>query len=74
MRHRQRIWMQCGPPPYYLPQVVASSVEELSRRCGVSVNAIRSYISHKKNVRRGYAERYVVVDVEEDEDEPGSQT
>lgn len=68
----RRIWMQCGPPPYLLPEVVADSVQELARLCGVSVNGIQSYISHRKNKDRGFtkdAERYVVVEVEEGEDE-----
>ena len=68
----RRIWMQCGPPPYLLPEAVAGSVQELARLCGVSVNGIRSYISHRKHKTNGFtkrAERYVVVEVEEGEDE-----
>lgn len=72
MRHRQRIWMKCGPPPYLLPEAVANSVDELARMCGTTANCIRSYISHRKNRTNGFtknAERYVVVDIEEDVDE-----
>lgn len=70
--NRQRIWIKCGPPPYLLPEVIADSVDELARRCGTTVNGIRSYISHRKNKTKGYtknAERYVVVDIEEGEEE-----
>lgn len=72
MRHRQRVWMQCGPPPYLLPEVVANSAAELAELCGTTVNCIRSYISHRKNGTNGFtknAERYVVVDIEEGDDE-----
>lgn len=72
MRHRQRVWMQCGPPPYLLPEAVANSVAELAEMCGTTVNCIRSYISHRKNGTNGFtknAERYVVVDIEEGDDE-----
>ena len=72
MKRKQRIWMQCGPPPYLLPEVVANSAAELAEMCGTTVNCIRSYISHRKNGTNGftkYAERYVVVDIEEGEDE-----
>lgn len=72
MRYRQRIWMKCGPPPYLLPEVVANSAAELAEMCGTTVNGIRSYISHRKNKTKGYtknAERYVVVDIEEGEEE-----
>ena len=68
----RRIWMQCGPPPYLLPEAVADSVQELACLCGVSANGIRSYISHRKNKTNGFtknAERYVVVEVEEGGDE-----
>ena len=72
MRYRQRIWMKCGPPPYLLPEVVANSAAELAEMCRTTVNCIRSYISHRKNGTNGFtknAERYVVVDIEEGEDE-----
>lgn len=69
MRHRQRVWMRCGPPPYLLPEVVANSAAELAEMCGTTVNCIRSYISHRKNGFTKNAERYVVVDIEEGEDE-----
>jgi hypothetical protein len=64
--------MQCGPPPYLLPEVVANSAAELAEMCWTTVNCIRSYISHRKNGTNGFtknAERYVVVDIEEGEDE-----
>ena len=70
--NRQRIWMKCGPPPYLLPEAVANSVEELARMCGTTSNCIRSYISHRKNQTNGFtknAERYVVIDIEEGEEE-----
>ncbi len=63
--------MKCGPPPYLLPEVVADSVAELARRCGVSVNSIRSYVSHRAHGTNGikYSERYVCVEVEEGDDD-----
>jgi hypothetical protein len=64
--------MKCGPPPYLLPEAVANSVEELARMCGTTANCIRSYISHRKNGTNGFtknAERYVVIDIEEGEEE-----
>lgn len=63
-----KIWMACGRYPLYLPEAVADSVEELARCCGVSVSSIRSYISHKKQgvVKRG--ERYLCIEIEEDDE------
>lgn len=55
-----------------LPEAVANSVDELARMCGTTANCIRSYISHRKNQTNGFtknAERYVVIDIEEGEEE-----
>lgn len=64
-----KIWMACGRPPLLLPEAVADSAEELARCCGVSVSSIRQYISHRKQGVIKRAERYLCIEIEEEDDD-----
>ncbi len=57
------IWMSVSRDKYEHPIHIADSIEELAEKCGVTVNTIRSAISHaKKDERRC---KYVKVEVED---------
>ena len=60
------VWMRVSNDIYELPEVVAGTVQELAYLCGVKRTSIYSSICHyNKDERR---QRYVKVEIEEDED------
>ena len=63
------LWLKVAKDKYEFPEVIADSIEELAKICGVSVNTIRSSMSHHKHNRRQYKRcKYKRVDIEEDEE------
>lgn len=61
------LWLKVTKDKYEFPEVIADSIEELAKICGVSVNTIRSSMSHHKYNRRQYKRcKYKRVDIEED--------
>lgn len=57
------IWICVTKDKYEHPIHIADSVEELADKCGVTVNTIRSAISHAKKDGRWC--KYVKVEVED---------
>lgn len=42
------LWLRVTKDKYEFPEVIADSIEELAKICGVSVNTIRSSMAHHK--------------------------
>ena len=64
----RKIYMKVSKDKYELPEIVADSTLELSQLMGVRKNSVDSAISKQKHgVRR--KSMYVVVEIEDDEDE-----
>ena len=62
------LWLKVTKDKYEFPEVIADSIEELAKICGVSVNTIRSSMTHHKvNPRKWKRCKYKRVEIEEDE-------
>ena len=59
--------MRVSKDKYSLPEVIAPTIYELAERCGVTVETIRSTMSHYKRGRLK-RERYLCVVVEGDDE------
>ena len=57
--------MKVTKDKYELPEIVADSIEELSEKCGVTVNCIYSSISHAKKSKSGKS-MYIKVMIDDD--------
>lgn len=65
------IWIKVSNDEYENILEMGDSAEELARRCGVSVNAVRSGASHYKHDGVKSRFRMVDIDIDEDDDEDG---
>ena len=64
------LWLKVTKDKYEFPEVFADSIEELAKICGVSVNTIRSSMTHHKtDPRRWKRCKYKRVEIEEDSDD-----
>ena len=61
------LWMRVSKDKYRFPEVIADSLEELARLCGVSEKTVLATISHEKHGRMRSKYKKVIIDEEDEE-------